>query len=90
MDTKKLSRITTMNYRYEIKNLEIQNLENINEIFLKKFIVEFLGDKRIHVWAVGSLTENNLDDNSFYNDRSLQSFLRTQKWTQKNYPELLL
>jgi hypothetical protein len=75
-----------MNYRYEI-----QNLENLNEAyFLKKFVVEFLDDKRVHVWAVGSLMENNLDDNSFYNDRSLQSFLRTQEWLKKNYPELML
>ena len=85
MDTKKSSRINDMNYRYEI-----QNLENINEIFLKKFVVEFLDNKRVHTWSIGSLIEKNLDDNSFYNNRSLQSFLRTQEWTQKNYPELML
>lgn len=86
MDTKKSSRINAMNYRYEI-----QIFENINETyFLKKFVVEFLGEKRIHVWAVGSLMEKNLDDNSFYNDRSLQSFLRTREWAQKNHPELML
>jgi len=86
MDTKKSSRINAMNYRYEI-----QNLENINEAyFLKKFVVEFLDDKRVHTWSIGSLVKKNLDSNSFYNNRSLQSFLRTQEWTQKNYPELML
>ena len=62
---------------------------NYNHVIIsERQIAEFKNESKFgYYWGIDSLKNSNL---FLKNNESIESFNRTKKWLQENYPELML
>jgi hypothetical protein len=66
-------------YKHHIPNIPAQ------------YIIEFKGEKPFRYWDLKFLKKDFKDTTIFNREKEdIDSFERTKKWTQMNYPELLV
>ncbi len=69
-----------MNYKYK--------LQEEDDGYSKIEVVEFLEEKYINTWTLNILSQN-FTSKDFFSLKEFESFKRTKKWLENNYPELL-
>ena len=70
-----------MNYKYQLQ-------EEDDDGYSKIEVIEFLEEEYINTWTLNILSQN-FTNKDFFSIKDFESFKRTKKWLENNYPDLL-